>query len=97
MKPRATATPWAAIASRVLAALLGGYALAALAASALALALPWLGLGTRAEGVQSASLLGFALYTGAAIWCFAARSALRAWLGLTGAGLACGAVAVLLR
>lgn len=94
---KARTTPWAAIASRVLAALLGGYALAALMASALALAFAALGLGTRAEGVQAAGLLSFALYTGAAIWCFAARSALRAWLGLAVVGLACGAVLVLLR
>lgn len=94
---KAQATAWGAVFSRVLAALLGGYALAALLASALALALPWLGLGTRAEGVQAAGLLSFALYTGAAIWAFGARSALRAWLGLAGLGLACGAVIVLLR
>lgn len=93
---KARATPWGAIFSRVLAALLGGYALAALLASALALALPWMGLGTRAEGVQAAGLLSFALYTGAAIWAFSAGSATRAWLGLAGLGLACAAVLALL-
>lgn len=94
MKARTTA--WGAVFSRVLAALLGGYALAALLASALAVALPWLGLGTRAEGVQTAGLLSFTLYTGAAIWAFSARSALHAWLGLAGVGLACAAVLALL-
>ncbi len=91
------ATPWGAIASRVLAGLPGSYAVAALGASALAVSWPGLGLGTRAEGVQAGGLLGFAFYTGAAIWCFAARSARHAWLGLAGTGLACGAVILLLR
>lgn len=95
--PNGRATPWGTIASRVLAGLPGSYAVAALGASALAVSWPGLGLGTRAEGVQAAGLLSFALYTGAAIWCFAARSARHAWLGLAGAGLACGAVILLLR
>ncbi|MGT2490831.1 DUF3649 domain-containing protein [Cupriavidus basilensis] len=35
-----------------------------------------------AEAVMTASLLSYAIYTGAALWAFAARSARRAWLGL---------------
>ncbi len=75
------------IASRVLAAALGGYALSALAMVDLALLLPRLGAATRAEAVLAASLGSFVVYTGVVIWVFAARSAGRAWRGL-GLGLA---------
>lgn len=70
------------IASRVLAAALGGYALAALLSSALALLLPRISNASRADAVLIASLLSFAVYTVAALWVFHARSASRAWAGL---------------
>lgn len=75
------------IASRVLAASVGGYAVAALGAAAVTLALVRLGGAARADAVLWASLASFALYTGAAIGVFAARSAGRAWAGLAVAGL----------
>jgi ABC-type branched-subunit amino acid transport system substrate-binding protein len=78
-----------AIASRALAAVVGGYALASVAASALALALPLFTPASRADGVLIASLLSFVFYTAAAIWVFGTRSATRAWLGLAVASLAC--------
>ncbi|RAI59704.1 DUF3649 domain-containing protein [Roseicella frigidaeris] len=69
---------WPGVLSRSLAAVLGGYAVAALAATALALWLPT----SRAEAVLTGTMLSFALYAGAVLWVFAAASALRAWVGL---------------
>ena len=67
-----------AVASRAMAAIGGGYALSALAATALALYLPL----HRAEAVITGTLASFVLYTCAVLWAFAARSAWRAWGGL---------------
>jgi hypothetical protein len=66
-----------ALASRIAAAILGGYALAALASVA-ALALPI----SRPQAVLTGMLASFAIYAGAVVWVFAVRSALRAWAGL---------------
>lgn len=80
----------AAVAARIGAAVLGGYALAALASVAcLALPLP------TAEAVLAGMLTGFVVHALAAIWAFGARSAARAWAGilLAAASLALTAVA----
>ena len=63
--------------SRILAALFGGYAVAALASVAV-LALPI----SKPQAVLTGMLASFAIYTGAVIWVFAVRSALKAWTGL---------------
>jgi hypothetical protein len=63
--------------SRIVAAMFGGYALAALGSVA-ALALP---MG-KPQAVITGMLASFALYAGAVVWVFAVRSALRAWVGL---------------
>ncbi|OWT73561.1 MULTISPECIES: DUF3649 domain-containing protein [unclassified Achromobacter] len=63
--------------SRIVAAIVGGYGLAALFSVAV-LALPM----TRAQAVLTGQLASFALYAGAVVWVFAVRSALRAWVGL---------------
>ncbi|KAA0180889.1 DUF3649 domain-containing protein [Cupriavidus gilardii] len=63
--------------SRIVAAVLGGYALAALASVA-ALALPI----SKPQAVLTGMLASFAFYAGAVIWVFAVRSARRAWAGL---------------
>lgn len=63
--------------SRIVAAVLGGYALAALASVA-ALALPI----SKPQAVLTGMLASFAIYAGAVIWVFAVRSARRAWAGL---------------
>ncbi|KAF1048252.1 DUF3649 domain-containing protein [Xylophilus sp.] len=78
-----------AVASRALAAIAGGYAIAALATAALAL---WLPLA-RAEAVVAATLLSFAVYACAVVWVFAARSAWRAWGGLLAASAVLGLAA----
>lgn len=71
------------VASRALAALAGGYLLAA--ASTVALA------QTTAAPAEAyhAALPGFLLHVGAAVWAFAAPSATRAWAGILLPTLAC--------
>lgn len=71
-----------ALLSRIVAALVGGYALAALTSVA-TLALPM----TDVQGVLTGMLASFIVYTCAVIWVFAVRSATRAWLGLLVAAL----------
>ncbi len=78
------------VASRVLAASVGGYLVSALAMSALALAFPALAGGSRSVGVLTGTLSSFVLYTAIAVGVFAARSAWRAWGWLTLAGAVCG-------
>ncbi|MFZ5740186.1 MAG: DUF3649 domain-containing protein [Pseudomonadota bacterium] len=63
--------------SRIVAALLGGYALAALFSVAV-LALPL----SKPQAVLTGQLASFAICAGAVIWVFAVRSALKAWIGL---------------
>ena len=82
---------WLGILSRCVAAVLGGYLLAALVAIGCAL---WLG-PPRAEAVLVGMLLSFAVHAGAVIWVFAARSARRAWAGLAVPTLALGAALAL--
>ncbi len=67
----------APVASRIVAALFGGYALAALG-SIVPLALPV----SKPQAVLAGMLASFIIYAGAVIWVFAARSAPRAWAGL---------------
>lgn len=71
------------IVMRILAALVGGYALAALFSVA-TLALPM----RPAEAALLGMTGSFLLYTGAVIWVFASRSACYAWLGLCAVALA---------
>ncbi len=63
--------------SRIVAAMFGGYALAALSSVAV-LALPM----SKTQAVLTGMLASFAIYAGAVIWVFAVRSALKAWVGL---------------
>ncbi|MBU4612408.1 DUF3649 domain-containing protein [Achromobacter sp. GG226] len=65
------------LASRIVAAVFGGYALAALTSVA-AVSLPL----SASEAVLTGMLTSFLVYTGAVIWVFAVRSARRAWAGL---------------
>lgn len=74
--------------SRCVAALFGGYGLAALSSVA-AVALPIPG----SEAVLTGMLVSFAVYAGAVIWVFAVRSAWRAWGGLFAAALPLGLAA----
>jgi len=67
-----------AVASRAVAAIGGGYLLAAATTTVLSLVLPL----SRSEAVVTATLLSFVVYACAAIWVFAAATAWRAWLGI---------------
>jgi hypothetical protein len=67
-----------AVASRVLAALIGGYLLTALTSICLAQFLPLV----RAEAVVLAMTRSFLVYLPAVLWCFACGTAWRAWFGL---------------
>ncbi|TBU99821.1 DUF3649 domain-containing protein [Stutzerimonas kirkiae] len=66
------------VASRVLAAVLGGYALTSVVTVLLALIWPT----QQAHAVLAATLLSFAVYACVVIWVFSTRSATRAWLGM---------------
>jgi hypothetical protein len=66
-----------ALLSRIVAAVFGGYALAALASVAV-LALPM----SEPQAVLTGMLASFAIYAGAVVWVFAVCSAGRAWAGL---------------
>ena len=68
--------------SRIVAAVGGGYALAALSSVAV-LALP----ASTIQSVIGGMLGSFAVYAGAVVWVFAVRSATRAWVGLIVAAL----------
>ena len=72
--------------SRCVAAIFGGYAVAALGSIALARS------GSRVEGALTGMMASYAIYTTAVIWVFAASSALRAWVGLAVAAGAFGGV-----
>jgi hypothetical protein len=66
---------------RALAAILGGYAVAALWAAGLARILPQV----RVEAALTATMIALMLYACLVMWCFAARTALRAIGGLLAA------------
>jgi len=80
---RAGAWRWPGTVSRVLAAVVGGYAVGALVSVACALLLPL----ARSEAVLIGMMLSFLAYAGAVLWVFAARSAWRAWAGVLLPGL----------
>lgn len=66
------------VASRALAAIVGGYALTALAIAALAIFLPL----SRADASLTATMSSFLIYACVVIWVFATRTAWRAWAGI---------------
>jgi len=74
---------WLPLLSRIVAGVVGGYALATLAIASLST----LSFGNRAYGIMGATLGSFAIYTVAILWVFACRDAWRAWGGLGAAAL----------
>ncbi|MDR3397608.1 MAG: DUF3649 domain-containing protein [Pandoraea sp.] len=74
---RAALVDISALVSRIIAAIGGGYVIAALASVAV-LALPM----DKSQAVITGMLASFAIYAGAVVWVFAVRSAWRAWAGL---------------
>ncbi|MDV3469199.1 DUF3649 domain-containing protein [Stenotrophomonas sp. C3(2023)] len=63
---------------RSMAAIFGGYALAAM--TSVFCAVVW--TGARGQAVLTGMLLAILAAAGAALWAFATRSALRAWVGI---------------
>lgn len=80
------------VASRVLAAVVGGYALTSAGTVLLALAWPL----PKAEAVMASTMLSFALYAGVLVWIFAVRCLCTVWLGLVIATAACTGLSWLL-
>ena len=81
------------VAARAIAAILGGYGVAALSAAVLALCLPAAFGMARSEATMTGTLASFLVFALAVVWVFAARTALRAWSGLA---VAAGSLGVLL-
>lgn len=81
-----------AVASRALAAAVGGYVLAWFATIVLSLAWP----APKAQAVMWATMISFLVYALAVIWVFATRSAARAWAGMLGASAVLALLAWLL-
>lgn len=85
------------VASRVLAASLGGYVFTAVTATALALLLPVL-VGVRTSvSVLASSLLGFVLFIAIAVGVFSARSVGKVWLSLAAGSALMGLLVAMLR
>ncbi|RZZ88030.1 DUF3649 domain-containing protein [Pseudoxanthomonas winnipegensis] len=70
--------PWMGVLSRSLAAIFGGYALAASTGAFLAVALPI----ARSQAVLTGMLLAILVCACAALWAFATASAWKAWAGI---------------
>lgn len=85
--------PWLGVLSRSCAAILGGYALASALALLMALALPM----PRGQAVLTGMMSGIVACACAALWAFAVRSALRAWLGIALPALLMFGIAALLQ
>lgn len=79
------------VALRAVAAIGGGYVLASLCAASLSVMLPF----SRPEASMTGTLASFVVYACAAMWVFAARTALRAWLGLLAAAVPFGLMLLL--
>ena len=77
--------------SRVLAAVVGGYAAANAVAVGLAQIMPM----SRGDAVMTGILLTYLVYGAAVVWVFAARSARQAWLGILLTTAAFGSLALL--
>ena len=67
-----------AVTSRILAALFGGYLVAALTSVCISQWLPM----SRADAVITGMLLSFLAYLVVVLWCFACRTAWQAWIGV---------------
>jgi hypothetical protein len=78
MKPVVDAAYRWGIASRFIAAALGGYAIVSLLHVAFMALLPI----AYPRALLFSSQTGYLWWTGLVVWCFAARTARRAWLGL---------------
>ena len=85
-----------AVASRALAAIGGGYALACATAAGVGLALARSG-SSGVDAVMWATMLAFIAHALAALWSFGCASAWRAWLGIAVPAALLGALSFALR
>lgn len=85
------------VASRALAAIVGGFVLTSLATAVGSLLLPLVSSTPRAQAVLITTLLSFVLWTCVALWIFSTRSAARAWLGIAIPSVVLGVALILLR
>ena len=81
---------------RVLGAVVGGYALTALAVAALGAVMAQLAMA-RAEAVTLAAMLGFVIYLALLLWGFSVKSVTRLWLILMGGAAALASLLWLMR
>lgn len=84
------------VAARAIAAIFGGYGVAALSAAVLGLCLPVAFGMARSEATMTGTLSSFLVFALAVMWVFAARTALRAWSGLAIAAASLGALLLVL-
>ncbi|MFV0675142.1 DUF3649 domain-containing protein [Variovorax sp. tm] len=84
------------VALRAVAAIAGGYGVAALSSVVLALCLPAAFGMARSEATMTGLLASFAVFALSVMWVFAARTAFRAWSGLAVAAAVLGALLLLL-
>lgn len=82
------------VASRVLAAVVGGYIVTSLMTLALTLALTWIGT-SQAEALMASTIASFLVYAAIVMAAFHVRTASRAWMGLVLAAIPCGAIIAL--
>ncbi|NHZ39684.1 MULTISPECIES: hypothetical protein [Massilia] len=87
-----TLSPPLQVCSRLLAAVAGGYAVAAALAVFLGAVLPM----ARAEAVLMGTYASFAAYTAAIVWAFSPQPLARVWLTLALAGVVLGGAGMLL-
>ncbi|CAN5651806.1 hypothetical protein BH09PSE5_BH09PSE5_18060 [soil metagenome] len=85
------------IASRAVAAALGGYVLTSLLTAVLAVALPRLFDTSRAEAVQGATLYSFAAYVVIVICAFSMRRVASVWIAIGGVSALLGALLVAMK
>ncbi|MDQ2147377.1 DUF3649 domain-containing protein [Alcaligenaceae bacterium C4P045] len=82
MRTPAHSAPWgryrAAVFSRAIAAIFGGYVAASASAACLAVWLPV----SRVDAVTAGLTMSFVIYTCVVLWVFAVRDAWRAWKGV---------------
>jgi hypothetical protein len=85
--------PWLGVLSRSLAAIFGGYALAASTGALMAVALPI----ARSQAVLTGMLTAIVVCACAALWAFAVRTALKAWIGIAAPAIVMALATWLLR
>ncbi|MFA7595083.1 MAG: hypothetical protein WCY92_01910 [Novosphingobium sp.] len=82
------------IAARVLASIVGAYAVTAGATALIAVLLVFTAGIARSDALIVGSMIGYAVFALLMLWCFAERRLARVWLALAGAAIATHALAI---